>query len=686
MKECPKCQSCFDDMQSYCTFDDSFLLPSIAGSHVISGRYILEKRLGTGGMGIVYKARHKFLKSFHAVKLILPSLPGSNAALLNRFNQEAILAASINHPNVIRVTDFGIENDSLPFLVMEFIDGTPLIFHLLANKKLSPAKALEIFRPIASGVAEAHRKEIVHRDLKPQNIMLQHNLALEKSVKVLDFGLAKIKSTDASASFAQSETLNTIGSPAYMSPEQWENTDIDHRTDIYSLGIILFQMLTGNVPFQGDSLPAIMYQHLSASPPSFSSLGLPDSPEVESVLQRALLKNPADRFSTVEEMLDAFEKAVVQSEKISLKTNPEFDFYSNSPPPIPAGNENFSYTTPHNLSETTVDAKKEIFEINLQSTPKLKAESDEKITVASEKPAIGKTNFFLSKMIAGAAGLAFLIALIGGYEIYNYTAPYPANIVNTSSPKPPETNENFSYQSLPENMKQMVLINGGSFQMGRDDVPPQDIVWGNQYPEHPVSVNSFYLSKTEVSNEDYVKFTEETKHPAPENWLGGRIPNGQEKFPVTFVSLFDAKDYAEWFSKKSSKICRVPTEEEWEFAARNGGEQTSFPWGNNWQPNLANIATGNSSNVGSFSDETTIGGIKDMLGSVIEWTSSNYSLYAAHPGKLESPGKDLFVIRGSSFGESQDRLKNADWILTRRQAVAPEQKSPFLGFRLACQP
>lgn len=682
MKECPKCQSCFDDMQGNCTFDDTPLLPSIAGSHVISGRYILEKRLGTGGMGIVYKARHKFLKSFHAVKLILPSLAGNDAALLHRFNQEAILAASINHPNVIRVTDFGIENDSLPFLVMEFIDGTPLMFHLSTDKKLTPARALEIFRPMASGIAEAHRKAIVHRDLKPQNIMIQHNLPLEKAVKVLDFGLARIKSTDASVSMAQAETLNTIGSPAYMSPEQWENSDTDHRTDVYSLGIILYQMLTGNSPFQGNSLPQIMYQHLTAAPPSFASLGVSISPQVEAVVQRALQKNPEDRFATVEEMLDAFEKAVTDLKKVSLTTNPEFDFYKNAPPPFSTNIESEVEIVADNPSVSTVDVKREHFEVDLKSGASLTDESAEKITILSKKESVIRENFFSPKMIAGSVAV-FLIILAGAYGFYRYAT---TNAENEIVLKPLEPFSSPATLPLPEIMNQMVLLDGGSFQMGRDDVPPQDIVWGNQYPAHTVNVDSFFLSKTEVSNEDYAKFIAATKHRTPENWSNGKFPNGQEKYPVTFVSLLDAKIYAEWFSAQSGKSCRLPSEIEWEYAARNANRQTSFPWGNEWKSDYANIATNKLSNIGSTADKTETGGIEDMLGSVIEWTSSNYSLYPAHPGKLESPGIDFYIIRGSSFGESQNRLKNAEWILTRRQAVPAEQKSQYLGFRLMCQP
>ncbi|HSK71640.1 MAG TPA: SUMF1/EgtB/PvdO family nonheme iron enzyme, partial [Pyrinomonadaceae bacterium] len=165
----------------------------------------------------------------------------------------------------------------------------------------------------------------------------------------------------------------------------------------------------------------------------------------------------------------------------------------------------------------------------------------------------------------------------------------------------------------------------------------------------------------------------------------GKPPKGEEKYPVTNVSLADAKAYAEWISKRDGKTCRLPTEEEWEFAARNGSRQTSFPWGDEWREDAANLATGRSEEVGTSADETLVGGIKDMLGSVIEWTDSKYSLYESHPGKLVE-NKELYVVRGSSWGESEDRLSNAKWLITRRQAVPEQTKSPFLGFRLVCEP
>ncbi len=165
MKECPDCKLCFDDSYNHCPNDGEDLLVSYKCGISLSDRYTLEKRLGKGGMATVFRAKHKLLKSLHAIKIISPEVVKEDATLLVRFRQEAILAASIDHPNVINVTDFGVENGDLPFLAMEYIEGVTLDDFLRNQGTLSPTKALEILTPIISGVTEAHKKGIVHRNI-----------------------------------------------------------------------------------------------------------------------------------------------------------------------------------------------------------------------------------------------------------------------------------------------------------------------------------------------------------------------------------------------------------------------------------------------------------------------------------------------------------------------------------------
>ncbi len=322
MKECPNCKLCFDDEYNQCPHDNQTLFTSNKCATKLDNRYILERRLGKGGMGAVYKGKHIHLRSTHAIKIISPEVVREDATLLVRFTQEAVLAASIHHPNVVNVTDFGVENENTLFLVMEYIEGISLDDFLRVEKLLSPAKAFEILSPIALGVGAAHSKGITHRDLKPLNVMLRKGYPPAQAVKVLDFGLAKIKSSESFSSLVMAKTTNLLGSPHYMPPEQWDNENVDTRSDIYSLGIILFQMLTGEVPFKGNSIPNIMYQHLRAPVPSFVSLSISGSPQIESVLQKALAKEQEQRYQTVEEFLSAYKKALSNaSNQISERLN-----------------------------------------------------------------------------------------------------------------------------------------------------------------------------------------------------------------------------------------------------------------------------------------------------------------------------------------------------------------------------
>src|SRR2546423_14467526 len=261
-------------------------------------------------MAVGLQARHIFLKTAHAVKIILPDLVGNDHMLVTRFRQEALAAAAIHHPNIIAVTDFGVANGNMPFLVMEYVSGRSLHDLLATEKRLSPAKALEIIAATGAGVGAAHRQNIVHRDLKPLNIMMQEGMSIAEGLKVLDFGLAKIKSGELLGSFVQAKTSGLMGSPFYMAPEQWSDEDPDARSDIYSLGVILYQMLGGEVPFKGSSIPSIMKKHLTESPPPLASLGVQVPPQIEAVVRHALEKEAGNRPASVEAFIRELRDAV----------------------------------------------------------------------------------------------------------------------------------------------------------------------------------------------------------------------------------------------------------------------------------------------------------------------------------------------------------------------------------------
>src|SRR6267143_1462802 len=324
MKECPACRRCFPDEINHCPQDGDATTPSLIGEPILDARYQLERRLGQGGMGVVFQARHIFLKTSHAIKIILPDLVGNDPKLVTRFRQEALAAAAIRHQNIIAVTDFGVVRGTMPFLVMEFVNGQSLQDILAAEKKMSPERALEFTCAIGAGVSAAHRQNIVHRDLKPLNIMTQTGQSIGEGLKILDFGLAKIKSGELLGSFVQAKTSGLMGSPFYMAPEQWSDDEPDSRADIYSLGIILYQMLAGEVPFKGSSIPSIMKKHLTLPPPTFQSLGVTVPPGIEAVVRHSLEKEVDARIDSVETFLKEL-RAALDSSPVSVRTPRETD-------------------------------------------------------------------------------------------------------------------------------------------------------------------------------------------------------------------------------------------------------------------------------------------------------------------------------------------------------------------------
>src|SRR4030095_12268378 len=313
MKECPVCRRCFPDAINHCPEDGDETTPSLLGEPTLDARYLLERRLGQGGMGVVFQARHIFLKTSHAIKVILPDLVGNDPMLVTRFRQEALAAAAIRHQNIIAVTDFGVVRGTMPFLVMEFVSGKSLQDILAEEKVMAPERALEFASAIGAGVGAAHKQNIVHRDLKPLNIMTQQGQSISEGLKILDFGLAKIKSGELLGSFIQAKTSGLMGSPFYMAPEQWSDDEPDARADIYSLGVILFQMLCGEVPFKGSSIPSIMKKHLTLPPPSFQSMGITVPPAVEAVVRHALEKEVDARIDSVGSFLKELDAALNSS-------------------------------------------------------------------------------------------------------------------------------------------------------------------------------------------------------------------------------------------------------------------------------------------------------------------------------------------------------------------------------------
>ena len=265
----------------------------LAAGSVIAGRYRLIEKIGAGNFGDVYKARHLDLDLDMAVKVLSPRL--SDASSLRRFRQEGVAACRVRHPNAVNVSDFGVTDSRVAYLVMELLEGVTLSQELKTQGCMSPSRVNEILQPICEVLSEAHAKDLVHRDIKPENVFLQRTPRGEV-VKVLDFGIAKLIG-EAAAQDSGTAVGWFLGTPAYIAPERLSGDDYDGRADVYSLGVMAFEMLAGRRPFRpSDKNPmSVIRQHLDDPPPSLRDVD-PDLPaELESPIARSLKKDPAER-------------------------------------------------------------------------------------------------------------------------------------------------------------------------------------------------------------------------------------------------------------------------------------------------------------------------------------------------------------------------------------------------------
>jgi len=264
----------------------------------LDGRYQVVRKLGEGGMGAVYLARQLVAERDVALKVIRESQMSDSRAV-NRFMHEARSCCSLHHPNIVTVHDFGRTKDGTLYIVMELLDGTPLV-KVVERGCVELERVLNIGAQICAGLQEAHRNGIVHRDLKPDNIMLCPVEGIDDFVKILDFGIAKSLDRDVSS---HSTVGAVVGTPAYMSPEHASGDPVDARSDIYSFGVLLYEMLTGRPPFVDESNVSLLVKHMREPVPplsQFRAARIP--PDLEDLVMRCLEKKPADRPQTASEV------------------------------------------------------------------------------------------------------------------------------------------------------------------------------------------------------------------------------------------------------------------------------------------------------------------------------------------------------------------------------------------------
>jgi serine/threonine-protein kinase len=276
---------------------------------VLDGRYKIEKVLGEGGMGIVYKAVHTSLGKPLAIKVLRPEV-SKNEEIVQRFKQEAQSASQIGHPHIIDISDFGTLPDGSTYFAMEFLQGKSLTL-AMAEQNFTTQRTIHVVRQLAGALGAAHEIGIVHRDMKPDNVQLIDRGGQKDFVKVLDFGIAKVGGSTSKLTQAG----QVFGTPHYMSPEQCAGTNVDHRTDIYAVGVMLYEMATGKVPFDADNLMGILTKHLYEQPIAPRELAPPVdiAPSMEAVILKCLQKKPDQRYSSMAELaadLDAIERGL----------------------------------------------------------------------------------------------------------------------------------------------------------------------------------------------------------------------------------------------------------------------------------------------------------------------------------------------------------------------------------------
>jgi serine/threonine-protein kinase len=283
---------------------DADVLPFQPG-HVIDAKYRIERVLGRGGMGVVYEAFHLPLAQSVALKVVLPEI-GQNPEALARFMNEARNSARIESDHVARIMDTGCFQDGTPFMVMELLAGQDLDALLAAEVSLPAWRVADLMLEAIDGVSAAHALGIVHRDLKPANLFLTQKPGRPARVKVLDFGISKALGTSPMSGHHVTQTAAIVGSPAYMAPEQLRNSkEVDARADIWSLGVITYQLATGKLPFDADNVGALFADIIESEPAPMRTHRADVPPELERVVQRCMRKKADERFQTVVDLAAA---------------------------------------------------------------------------------------------------------------------------------------------------------------------------------------------------------------------------------------------------------------------------------------------------------------------------------------------------------------------------------------------
>ena len=589
----------------------------------IIGKVRIDQLLAHGGMAEVYLGTHLTLDRPVAIK-VLHSYVEDDPDLRERLQREARVVAGFRHPNIVQVYDFDtIEGH--PYIVMEYLKGPTLAVYLRSlnarGQRLTFGQVASLLHGPAAALDYAHGSGVIHRDVKPGNIMLHGEpdespngprIADLDSV-VTDFGLLRV------AGASHQTSVGTIaGTPNYMSPEQASGTPVDYRTDIYSLGVVLYEMLAGRAPFDGDSTLTVIYKQINETPPPISGV----TAVVQAVIDRALLKNPDDRYQSCAEMAAAFEAA------IAVPT------LAGETAQAPGSETIAPVADPELISGTPSNAT-----IGMSQT--------------SAAPATRSTRRRIGRAVSFAAAGISMAALVAGAFLI---LPKLNSSASGTSETPPPTNTSGALPVTGDggapSSAGMTRIPAGTYQVGVN--APDDFHAAQQ----AVSLAEFWIDSNLVTNDEYKSFLQASGSQAPQVWPGN------PKHPVRGVTWDQANAYCASLKK------RLPTEAEWEASGRGPAEGPQlFPWGND--PTAAGSVLQmpdlDTYEVGSLAFNKSPLGVYDLVGDVWQWVGE---AYASVQGGYK-------VLRGGRFGLPQD--------LAYRITVAPDDNRyvKFTGFRCA---
>jgi serine/threonine protein kinase/formylglycine-generating enzyme required for sulfatase activity len=629
------------------------------------GNYKLYEPVGTGGMAVVYRAEQLTIQRIVAIK-VLSSTLAADPEFVARFRREAETAARLEHPNIVPVYDFGAQSDIL-YVVMRYLPGGSLAQRLKRLGTPAVADTVHLLTQIASALDHAHKSGVIHRDIKPANILLDE----EGRAYLADFGIARLLDS------AGNTTTTGIGTPSYMAPEQFAGQAIDVRTDVYSLGVMLYVMTTGKLPFEADSQAGVAYQHINVAPAPPIELN-PELPvAVSNVVLRALAKSPANRPPTPGVLAVAFAEALDQSQP-TIRTA----YFAQ---PLPATVQPVEEPKGNKLPLSQPPAASAAWQVPLPpvDSPLLDTRPSSPRSLVRLRPPL-LLGLLLVICLAGAVGALFLVGprifqpgprtLTAAVILVTPTSgPTPARASATSpvevSSQPPGTGAVTATPAPPTASRTplvtrsatptivptgasagifradgrgiaQVWVPSGCFMMGSDLV--QDpTAQPDEIPQHQVCISEgFWLDQYEVTNLAYQAFIDDGGYRRQElwsadgwQWLQSKNITGPLSFAVTGsprqprigVSWYEAEAYARW------RGGRLPTEAEWEYAARSP-ESHLYPWGNTYQSGYANFdeqAIGgqrstHSVPVGSYEAGKSWINAYDMAGNVWEWVADWY--------------------------------------------------------------